>query len=71
MMSKDQLDKCVGFKDMNTMQAKELIKFIQESLKLVDQHGSEEDFLNHFDNACELVQMFGGEGIELKFMKND
>jgi hypothetical protein len=70
-MSEDELDKCVGFKDMNTMQAKELVLFIQDSLNLVDAYCSEEEFLEHFDNARELVQMFGGSGIEIKTMTND
>ena len=70
-MSEDELDKCVGFKDMNTMQAKELVLFIQASLNLVDAYCSEEEFLEHFDNARELVQMFGGSSIELKAMTND
>jgi|TARA_R110002020_G_scaffold81721_2_gene202725 hypothetical protein len=70
-MSEDELDKCVGFKDMNTMQAKELVLFIQDSLNLVDAYCSEEEFLEHFDNARELVQMFGGSSIELKAMTND
>jgi hypothetical protein len=56
---------------MNTMQAKELIVFIQDSLNLVDKYCSEEQFLEHFDNARELVQMFGGSGIEIKTMTND
>ena len=57
--------KSVGFKDMNPMQVKAILNFIELSFEFAAQTRDRENLEKLEDAGSDLIQLFGGIGLNI------
>ena len=57
--------KSVGFKDMNPMQVKAILNFIELSFEFAAQTCDRENLEKLEDAGSDLIQLFGGIGLKI------
>ena len=59
--------KAMGFKQMHTVQVEALLLFVQDALNLAAMTEDPEIVADVEQSADELVRLFGGNGVSVKF----
>ena len=69
MMNEEDIEslKALGFREMHPLQVEALLLFVQDALNLAAMTSDKEIVADVEQSADELVRLFGGNGVSVKF----